>query len=324
MSTAPIFILSLPRAGSTLLQRILNSHSEISTQPEPWIALSIFYALKDEGVNSVYSHKPLVKAVTGFADSFPNGKSDYFASASDFLNNLYALASEPGSRYFVDKTPRYHLIVDELLRAYPNGKFIFLWRNPLAITASMIQTWGKGKWNLYMFLVDLYSGIESLVKAYESNKERTISVKYEDLVLSPDQQITKIMSYLDLSNDMDLQEVFSEKNRVDAPGRGDPVGQLKYNNVSKGSMDSWKSVMSNPLRKSWSKNYLEWIGQERLKVMGYDLQELYQIIDSQNINIEYLMSDITRYVYGKIYCNFQLDCIRNNEPWKNGLHFPQN
>ena len=324
MSTTPIFILSLPRAGSTLLQRILNSHPEISTQPEPWIALSTFYALKGEGVSSVYSHKPLVKAVTGFVNSFPDGKSDYFKSTADFLNNLYALASEPGSRYFVDKTPRYHLIVDELFRAYPDGKFIFLWRNPLAISASMIQTWGKGKWNLYMFLVDLYSGIDSLTKVFESNKERAISVKYEDLVLSPDQEITRIMSYLDLNNDMDIQEVFSEKNRVDAPGRGDPVGQLKYKNVSKSSMDKWESVMSNPFRKNWSKNYLKWIGKKRLGEMGYDIDELHQIINSQNTNIDYLWSDIVRYTYGKFYCKFQIDCIRNNKAWINGLYFPKN
>lgn len=324
MTTTPIFILSLPRAGSTLLQRLLNSHSEISTQPEPWIALPVFYALKPEGVSSIYSHGPLTKAATGFIESFPNGKSDYFSCAAEFLDNLYALSSDSNSRFFVDKTPRYHLIVDELLNAYPEGKFIFLWRNPLAISASMIQTWGNGKWNLYMFLVDLYSGIESLVKASETYKERTISVRYEDLVSSPDLEMTRIMTYLGLDHDMDMQGAFADKNRVDAPGRGDPVGQSKYNSVSKSSKDSWKSVMSNPFRKAWSKSYLKWIGQKRLDLMGYDIQELHHSIDSQNTTIDNLLSDITRYTYGKVYSKFQLDCIRKSVPWKSGIYFPKN
>ena len=266
----------------------------------------------------------MVKSVTGFVDSFPNGKDDYLESAADFLNNLYTLASEPGAHYFVDKTPRYHLVVDELLRAYPNGKFIFLWRNPLAISASMIQTWGKGKWNLYMFLVDLYSGITSLVEAFEKNRDRTIAVRYEDLVSSPDQELVRIMSYLELDNDMDLQDSFLDKNRVDAPGRGDPTGQSKYNRISQDSMDSWKSVMSNPFRKAWCKSYLEWIGPQRLNTMGYDLKSFYQTIDSQSTNVDYLISDIVRHAYGKIYCRLQLDCIRNNEPWADGLYFPKN
>jgi len=215
----------------------------------------------------------MVKSVTGFVDSFPNGKDDYLESAADFLNNLYTLASEPGAHYFVHKTPRDQLVVDKMLRAYPNGKFIVLWRNPLAISASMIQTWGKGKWNLYMFLVDLYSGITSLVEAFEKNRDRTIAVRYEDLVSSPDQELVRIMSYLELDNDMDLQDSFLDKNRVDAPGRGDPTGQSKYNRISQDSMDSWKSVMSNPFRKAWCKSYLEWIGPQRLKHEGVRFKE---------------------------------------------------
>jgi hypothetical protein len=34
-----VFIISQPRAGSTLLQRILDSHSKVCSPPEPWVML---------------------------------------------------------------------------------------------------------------------------------------------------------------------------------------------------------------------------------------------------------------------------------------------
>ena len=50
----PIFIVSFPRSGSTLLQRILSTSSDIATAPEPWVALPIAYMMKSVGESSEY------------------------------------------------------------------------------------------------------------------------------------------------------------------------------------------------------------------------------------------------------------------------------
>ncbi len=324
MSTQPIFLLSLPRAGSTLLQRLLNQHGEIATTPEPWIALPLFYMLKSNDVKAIYGHENLARAVNGFIDTFPNKKDNYLASAAEFLNKMYSLNSEPGSKYFLDKTPRYHLIIDDLMCAFPDAKFIFLWRNPLAVAASMIKTWGNGSWNLYMFLVDLYSGVDSLVSSYVKNSERSIAVKYEDLVTTPDKEMVRIMSYLGLEYDINAIKQFRHTKKIDAPGRGDPTGQDKYNEVSKDSMDNWKSTLANPFRKAWSKNYIDWIGQKRLNVMGYDIDELNSAIENQKLTYQNLGSDIIKNLYGKIYCKYSIDIVKNNAPWQKNIYFCKN
>ncbi|MFV1990599.1 MAG: sulfotransferase, partial [Acidimicrobiales bacterium] len=46
----PAFLLSLPRSGSTLLQRLLGAHSMVATVAEPWLLIPPLYALRDEGV----------------------------------------------------------------------------------------------------------------------------------------------------------------------------------------------------------------------------------------------------------------------------------
>ncbi len=319
MSVTPVFLLSLPRAGSTLFQRLLSTHSGISTKSEPWIALPIFYALRNEGINSVYSHKTLSTGVNGFVDTLPGGVCDYYCSASKFLQELYTRSSDEDARYFIDKTPRYHLIVNELLAAFPDAKFIFLWRNPLAISASMIQTYGKGKWNLYMFLIDLYSGVESLSKAYSDNKERVLSISYEALVSEPNNEIMKVTSYLGLEEKVHLSENLENADIM----WGDRTGQFKYNGVSTDSINSWLKVMSSPYRKAWAKKYLNWIGRERLKLMGYDLDELLTEIQASPTQYKYFLSDIARSVYGKIYGKYCIQDIRSNKPWRDNIYFPK-
>ena len=70
-----------------------------------------------------------------------------------------------GATWFVDKTPRYHLVVDEIMELFPDARFVFLWRHPLAVAASMIESFGRGHWNLDRYGVDLYGGVDRLVAA---------------------------------------------------------------------------------------------------------------------------------------------------------------
>lgn len=324
MSSQPIFLLSLPRAGSTLLQRLLSQHSQVHTAPEPWVAIPLFRALKPDGVRATYGHRVMAHAITEFTRSLPNKEHDYHQAAAEFLHKLYAAAAPDDVKYFLDKTPRYHLVVADLVKAFPDAKFIYLWRNPIAVAASMIETWGQGKWNLYMFWVDLYEGIESLVDSYRATSDRAIAVRYEDLADSPERELSRILNYLELDEDHTMVEAFSRAKPMIAPKRGDPSGQLKYKGISKGSMDSWKRVMGNPFRKHWSRSYLEWIGQQRLDTMGYDLHELIAEINEQPAGYSFLASDVVRAALGRLYCKYALEDMRSNTPWRDRIYFTRN
>src|SRR5688500_15750036 len=62
----PLFLLSLPRSGSTLAQRILAAHEAIATASEPWILLPYLYTLRERGAYAEYNHRVLVRAVEDF------------------------------------------------------------------------------------------------------------------------------------------------------------------------------------------------------------------------------------------------------------------
>ena len=55
----------------------------------------------------------------------------------------------PDTRCFVDKSPPYHLIAQQIISTFPDARFVFLWRNPLSVLASIVDTLADGRWDTY-------------------------------------------------------------------------------------------------------------------------------------------------------------------------------
>jgi len=314
----PIFIFSLPRSGSTLLQRILASHNDITTTAEPWVLLPYLYTLKKSGVYAEYGHHLLADALQDFCAEMPNGIDDYLHELRAFMMNLYSKASQKNTPYFLDKTPRYHLISEEIMHLFPDAKFILLWRNPLAIIASMIETWGDKKWNLFHYKVDLYDGMRNLTDIQTRFSNRLIIIRYEDLLSNSESEVKNICAALNIKYSPALLDSFAN---VKLKGSyADPTGQKKYNSLSLEPIEKWKETINNPWRKAWCKRYLKWLGYERLERMGYSLDDLLAELETAPIAMKGTFSDLLLAIYGTIYCtvepNTLRDKIRKLPEWK--------
>ena len=301
----PLFILSMPRAGSTLLQRVLAADRQIASVAEPWVLLPFIYALRDRGVRADYSHPLANKALVEFLGELPNGRQDYLAAIGVVVKELYQKAAKDSdAQYFLDKTPRYSLIAHELFDTFPDGKFIVLWRNPLAIIASLIETCGRGRWNVSGFHMDLFDGLANLIESVQSRSEKVLAIQYEHFVQFPEQELARIADYLEIHLDAELLKSFQD---VTFSGTmGDPTGAKKYRHIEMAPLDKWKTTISNPFRKGWCRRYLEWIGEERMKIMGYDLHEVACDLDSVRVSSRHLLSDCTTIFGEKVVTGIRL------------------
>ena len=296
-SIEPIFLFSLPRSGSTLVQRILGASDAIKTVSEPWVLLSILANTSASDVYAKYYHKQSVRGVKDFISKLPRGKEDYDEAVRDFVLDLYSKAASKESIYFLDKTPRYHIVSDRIIDLFPNGKFIFLWRNPLSVIASMIETWGEGKWNLYRLKVDLFIGLEQLLQTLTEHKDEVWHVRYEDLITDEDSW-KNLFGYLDLAFD---KSFLGSLDKVQLEGRyGDQTGTKEYQGISKEPLHKWRNTLRNPVRKCWARRYLKWIGSHRLNLMGYNLENLLADLNEVQPSYEYVFSDLGRMTIGSI------------------------
>jgi hypothetical protein len=283
----PIFVLSTARNGSTLLQRILGAYPEIATAAEPWLLIPFVYAQRERGVHAEYEHGTLARALQDFAAQLPGGAADWDAEVRAFAERLYRRSVEPGQRYFLDKTPPYFLIVDELFRLFPDAKYVFLWRNPLAVAASLAD-WPQRNWG-GLYRENLFFGLANLIRARERYADRSFAVRFEDYVSGDEATWQGLMDYIGLPFRPETLSAFVD---VELTGRmGDKHGSALYGALSAEPLAKWRTTLANPLRKEAARRYLSWLGADRLAVMGYDAQALMAELEAMPVGTLNLASD---------------------------------
>jgi hypothetical protein len=306
----PIFLLSAPRSGSTLVQRVLAAHEDVATTSEPWLLLPLLSHLAPDLPASGPREALLRGALEDFVGELPDGADDYRRAAREMALGLYARAAGRDDGYFLDKTPLYHLIVDQIAATFPEAKLIFLWRNPLSVIASSVELWDEGRWEVNRYVMALFQSISDLVPAYLRHRERAVAVRYEDLFSGPEPWVS-LMDHLELEFDAAQLERFTE---VSLNGhKGDPVGTRRYSALSREPLSKWRQTIKNPVRKAWCRRYLQWIGAERLAVMGYDLDRLLAELDSAEGGLEQAPADL-----GALGASLVRDVVRSRVPSHTG------
>ena len=263
-----MFLLSMPRAGSTLLQRLLMGSGVCKTVGEPSFLLR--YLGEGDPIlrASTYSEalvetafEDMRKAWSGFDDCYRKGVHDLALAIYQGLAG--------GAPYFIDKTPRYSTIAEELVETFPEAKFIVLWRHPLAVANSMSTTFRDGRWEPHSFEIDFHRGVDQLRAICARHGDRIHQVRYEDLAAEPARELASLGAYLGIP---DLADVAGrELERGNHGQLGDPTGVKKYSKVSPDSIAEWEKGIRNWYREAWVKKYFSGERAEFFRSLGYDL-----------------------------------------------------
>lgn len=276
-----IFLISQPRAGSTMLQRILASHSQVHSTAEPWLMLHPVYALREEGHEAEYGARTAYRALQDFLGTLERGSDHYLEALRRFGLHLYGTASDQaGKGYFLDKTPRYFLIIPELAQTFPQAQFIILLRNPLAVLASILHTWVHGEWlRLSRHYGNLILAPRLLLEGRDLLAERATVVHYESLVQEPALQVAQLCARLNLQFEPAMLDYGRQRT---FPGRyGDPAGVEQHTQPTTGSLDRWLELGRSRQGRHLALAYLAELGPERVAGLGYDAAELQRQLEAQ-------------------------------------------
>lgn len=247
-------------------------HPEIATTAEPWILLPLLGAYDQDILLSQYNHRTCRSAIQSFISQAGPKEALKAEALKNYGMTFYRAFESENVSYFLDKTPRYHFASLDITKAFKgDAKYILLWRNPLAVLASIIETFGKGRWNIHRWRFDLFAGVEGLHRLKAEAKETLVEIQYEKLVSGDDAEWLRLFSGLNLEFDVTYIENLKNKQIT---GLGDPTGQSRYANVSSGSLDRWRDTFCTLKRKRFARDWLHWIGEQRLSRMGYSLDEL--------------------------------------------------
>jgi len=186
-SNEPIFVIGLPRSGTTLVERILGSHSKVFAAGE----LNHFAAALVAAALAKSGGKPLARAdlvsVSRELDPAALG-ADYIARTRP------ATGHRP---HFTDKMPLNYLYCGLIRRALPNARIVHVTRHPMASCYAMFKTLFKDG---YPFSYDIdeiaryYAGYRRLMDHWRATMPGIIyEIGYEQLVRDQEKQTRALL-----------------------------------------------------------------------------------------------------------------------------------
>ena len=276
-----LFVISPPRSGSTLLQRMIGSHSEVMTHPEPHLMTPLAHLGFYDGVDKApYDHINSAEAVRLFVQDLPRGEEDYLDALRAYADTLYGRMLEPtGKRFFLDKTPAYALVTDFIAKVYPEAKYVVLTRHPLAIFSSYANSFFDGDWaraHEFNPIVERY--VPAIARFLRERPSPLVHVRYEELVAAPEQHMERVFAFLGLPNEpeaVNYGERFSAKK-----GPGDPITVEKHGRPVTDSLHKWAAELrADPGKLRLARQMLDSLDPADLELWGWPRERAFDALE---------------------------------------------
>ena len=227
----PIFLIGFPRSGTTLLDNILSSHTNIfSLEEKPMIA----------------NVKKALNKIATFENLNELNKINIEKLRSAYIDELlkYTSIKNLNGKIFIDKLPLSIIDIGLILRIFPRARFILAIRHPLdCILSCFMQTFNLND-AMANFLdlknaAQLYNRSMKLFDIYNSNfKLNYHLIKYENLIESIKNETSELLKFLGLEWE---KEIDNYRNNALAKKINTPSYNQVTEKIYKRASGRWKN-----------------------------------------------------------------------------------
>ena len=233
----PIFILGMPRSGTSLIEQIISNHSEVHGAGE--LDLLPITVKNSDWKNS-----------NDFEETLQKVRKNYLEKISLLSNK----------NYITDKLPGNFKRIGFILNAIPDSKIIHLERNPMAICwsnyKSNFNSTGMAFTLNQEFTAMYYLLYRDLMKFWkEKYSEKIINVNYESFVENFEEEIKKLFDQLNLKWEKQLYDFHKNERPVETAS----LIQVR-SKIYKKSSEQWKNYKKHlkPMTDILSLNNVEY------------------------------------------------------------------
>ena len=237
----PIFVIGMPRTGTTLVERIIGTHSQVRSLGE----LGLFGRLMVRGVKEL-ARTPQIPVgdrvkLTSQLDYGKVGEN-YIAGVRD-----RRISGEP---FFTDKLPYNYLNIGPIHAALPNAKIVVLERHPMDTCFAIYKTLFGQAYPFSYSMDELgryFAAYTDLIAHWRAvlPKDRILTVRYEDLIANQEKESRRIFAYCGLKWEDQVKE-FHKNTQTSTTASAAQVRQPIYNT----SVEKWRQFEKHlaPLR----------------------------------------------------------------------------
>ncbi|MBI3770665.1 MAG: sulfotransferase [Deltaproteobacteria bacterium] len=242
METNLLFVIGPPRSGSTLLMRILSSHSAIYSRAEPHLLTPLAHlGFYDTVERAPFDHLQAQQSIREFVADLPCGANDYLDACRAYTDVLYGrmlAARGEGKPIFLDKTPANALILPFIASLYPRARYVVLTRHPAAIWSSYANSFFDGDYlaaRRFNPIVNRY--VPAMARFLRERPVALTHVAYEDLVQRPEEEMRRVFAFLELPFEPGVIDYGEHEH--ESKGLGDPLGVKRHSRPVTDSLETW-------------------------------------------------------------------------------------
>ena len=257
LETPPIFIVGMPRSGTTLLGVLLNSHSQVGIAMETHYYPQ-FYR-KGERRGCLADRRAFEKYVRYFLESSDLDTLRLSSEERVYLFDRIMCAEErshrlvlgtvlsyyaerQGKTIYGEKTPVHMHYVDTIKTSFPDARVILVIRDPRDVVLSLRKVaWERG--NMLEHLAQWQQSVHYIERYTRAYGDRFTMVKYEDLITAPEATTRRLCSFLDLPFEPDML-AYHQRTNIQVDVEAEPWKVKNLQPIDPKNQMKWKSRMT--------------------------------------------------------------------------------
>lgn len=274
----PVFIISSPRSGSTLLRLIINSHSQIAVPPPTLVFPYIYPYLHTYGdLNEPPNLAVLVEDILELQKSKPwpmeltkemlisACQEPSFAGVYSALHRIWADFHDKPR--WGEKTPPEIYFIGDILACFPEARFVHIIRDGRDVAVDWMENlqWPK---NVYSTACQWRNFISAALPWRNKLKsDQLLEIHYEDLARSPEETVRRVCAFLGEEYEPEMLTYYQSEETAKWS-----QSASCHRHVSKPITDDYVGIHKKRLTLSERRMLSGLIGQE-LRVWGYTLED---------------------------------------------------